>query len=203
MSKITLHVKDAELQTEEAAEAAVYNQVPGDVKYEDVNNDGIINAEDRQFLGNPTPDWYGGITNTISYKGLELSVLLEAVQGVTRVNNFIGAFNGRNNQLALDYWTPDNPSNKYPRPGSSDWNGSRGESLKTRDASFVALRNVSLTYSLPVKFLEKTPLKALSLYVRGNNLKYFTDYKNAYSPETGIGNYPITRTWTFGTNITF
>ncbi|AOW20560.1 SusC/RagA family TonB-linked outer membrane protein [Urechidicola croceus] len=191
-------------QADEAAEAAAFNQVPGDAKYLDVNGDGEITpGEDRFVIGTPNPDWYGGITNTFTYKGLELSVLLEAVQGVTVVNNFYGGYNGRNNQVAIDYWTPERPSNTFPRVGSQDWNGERGEAVRARDASFVSLRNVSLTYNMPNKFLDNTPFKAVSFYVRGNNLKYFTDLEDAYSPEAGFGQYPIVRTWTFGSSITF
>ena len=191
-------------QTEEAAEAAVFGQVPGDAKFLDVNGDGSITpGEDRVFLGSPNPDWYGGLTNTVSYKGFELSALIEIVEGVTRVNNFYGGYSGRNNQVAIDYWTPDNPSTTFPRVGSQDWQGGRGDAVKTQDASFIALRNVSFTYNLPTKHLEKSPIKSFSLYVRGNNLKYWTDFEDAYSPEAGIGAYPIITSWTFGTSITF
>lgn len=192
-------------QSDEVDEAAVYGAQPGDAKFLDVNGDGAITpGEDKVFLGNPTPDWYGGITNTFSYKGFELTILIEAVQGITAVNSFIGSYTGRNNQVAIDYWTPDNPSNEYPRVGPYDnYTGDRGDAVKTKDASFVSLRNISLTYNLSPKALENTFLKAVSLYVRGNNLKYWTDFDNAYSPETGIGTYPITKTWTFGTSITF
>lgn len=105
--------------------------------------------------------------------------------------------------MAIDYWTPENPSTTFPRPGSADWTGSRGDAVKTQDASFISLRNVSLSYNLPHRLLDRLPLQNVSLYVRGNNLKYFTDMKDAYSPETGRGEYPILRNWTFGTSITF
>ncbi|HMB99747.1 MAG TPA: SusC/RagA family TonB-linked outer membrane protein, partial [Flavobacteriaceae bacterium] len=192
-------------QTEEAADAAVFNQVPGDAKFRDVNGDGNITpGEDRVFLGNTTPDWYGGITNTFSYKGFELSVLLEAVEGIQRVNNFIGGYTGRGNQVNIDYWTPDNPSNAYPRVGGSgNYDGGRGNAVKTQDASFLALRNISLSYNVPKSFLDRTFVKGMSLYLRGNNLKYWTDFENSYSPEVGIGSYPILRTWTLGASITF
>ncbi len=191
-------------QEDEADQAEVYGQVPGDAKFLDVNEDGQITpGEDRQFLGNPTPDWYGGITNTFSYKGLELSVLLELVQGVTIVNSFIGNYAGRGNQIALDYWTAESPSTEYPRAGSSDWTGARGEAVRTVDASFISLRNVSLSYSLPQDLLSKTPVRAASFFVRGNNLKYFTNLEHAYSPETGRGAYPIVTSWRFGTSLTF
>lgn len=191
-------------QEDEADQAEVYGQVPGDAKFLDVNEDGQITpGEDRQFLGNPTPDWYGGITNTFSYKGLELSVLLELVQGVTIVNSFIGNYAGRGNQIALDYWTAESPGTEYPRAGSSDWTGARGEAVRTVDASFISLRNVSLSYSLPQDLLSKTPVRAASFFVRGNNLKYFTNLEHAYSPETGRGAYPIVTSWRFGTSLTF
>lgn len=190
---------------EEDAAAALGNFVPGDPKITDVDGDGTITSDDRTFLGNPTPNWYGGINNTFNYKGFELSVLIEAVQGVTRVNNYIGGYTGRGNQLAIDYWTPDNPTNQFPRIGAGGplSGGLFSDALKVQDASFIALRNISLGYRLPTTLLEKLPISNLSFYVRGNNLKYWTDYTLAYSPESSVGSYPITRALIFGTKITF
>lgn len=193
-------------QLGEEAEAAALSPgfVPGDPKIRDINGDGAITPDDRTILGSPTPDWYGGIRNTFRYKGFELTVLLEAVQGVTTVNNFYGQFSGRENELNIDYWTPNNPTNAFPAAGTSfGFNSTFGNAIRTQDASFVALRNISLQYSLPKKFLNNTFLTDLSFAIRGNNLKYWTDYDHAYSPEAGRGAYPITRTWTFSTTITF
>jgi TonB-linked SusC/RagA family outer membrane protein len=165
--------------------------------------DGVITTDDRTFLGSPNPDWYGGIRNTFSWKGLELTVLIEAVQGVQKVNGYYGNLTGRNNQIVVDYWTPDNPSNEWPQANSSDAFGSFYDAVRLRDASFVSLRNISFGYSLPANILKRTPFKGLSLYVRGNNLMYFTDYTDSYSPEIDPWNYPITKTWNFSTRITF
>ena len=145
------------------------------------------------------------MNNTFSYKGLELSVLFEVVQGVTRVNNYIGAYSGRNNQVAIDYWTPDNPSNRWPRVGAGNAlsGGLFSDALKIQDASFVSLRNVSLGYRLPASIMDRLPVSEASFYVRGNNLKYWTDYEYAFSPESSIGSYPVTRVWLFGTKIVF
>ena len=187
-------------------EAASYGDfVPGDPRIRDVDGDGIITDDDRTFLGNPTPDWYGGINNTFNWKGIELSILIEAVQGVTRVNNFYGGYSGRGNELAINYWTPDNPSTEFPRIGAGGplSGGLFADALKVQDASFIALRNVSLGYSLPSSVLENLPISGLSVFARGNNLTYWTDYTDAFSPESGVGSYPITRTWIFGTKITF
>ncbi|MCO6480227.1 MAG: TonB-dependent receptor [Phaeodactylibacter sp.] len=193
-------------QIGEEDEAASFGDFePGDPKIRDVDGDGTITADDRTFLGNPTPDWYGGINNTFNYKGLELSILFEAVQGVTRVNNYIGAYSGRNNEIAINYWTPENPSNEFPRvgPGTALAGGLFTNAIKVQDASFIALRNVSLGYRLPARLIEKLPMSNVSFYVRGNNLKYWTDFTDAFSPESSVGSYPITRTWIFGTKVTF
>lgn len=192
-------------QLGEESEAAQFGSVPGDPKIADVNEDGVINSDDRTFLGSPTPDWYGGITNVFTYKGFELSVLFEAVQGVQKVNSYIKGYTGRGNQLNIDYWTPDNPTNEFPRIGNGNAmsGGLFANAIKVQDASFVALRNISLGYTLPQSLLQNIPFSSVNLYVRGNNLKYWTDYNLAFSPESDSGSYPITRTWVFGARLTF
>ncbi|MCB0641924.1 MAG: SusC/RagA family TonB-linked outer membrane protein, partial [Phaeodactylibacter sp.] len=192
-------------QLDEADEAAKWGANPGDPKINDIDGDGVITSDDRTFLGNPTPSWYGGLNNIFNYKGLELSVLFEIVQGVTRVNNYIGGYSGRNNQVAIDYWTPDNPSNQWPRVGAGNplSGGLFSDALRVQDASFIALRNVSLGYRLPKNIIQDTPFADVSFYVRGNNLKYWTDYVYAFSPESSIGSYPITKVWLFGTKVVF
>ena len=189
----------------EEADAAVYGAVPGDPKIADIDGDMDIDSDDRSFIGDPTPDWYGGINSVMNYKGFELSVLVEAVQGVLKSNSYYGGYNGRNNEIDINYWTPTNPSNEFPRVGSGNAlaGGLFSNSIKIQDASFVALRNVSLGYNFPKSFLERTPFSGFSLYLRGNNLKYWTDYKDAFSPESDVGSYPITKTWVFGTKISF
>lgn len=190
---------------QEDVAAGYGNFVPGDPIIRDVDGDGIITPDDRTFVGNPTPSWYGGINNIFNYKGFELSILFEAIQGVTRVNNYIGGYTGRGNQLAINYWTTDNPSTEFPRIGAGGpmSGGLYANAIKVQDASFVALRNVSLGYRLPANLLNRLPMSEVSFYIRGNNLKYWTDYTLAYSPESSVGSYPITRTWIFGTKITF
>ncbi len=197
-------------QADEVADATVttFGNAPqaGDAKIDDVNGDGNIDFDDRTFIGNPTPSWYGGINNVITYKGFTLSVLFEAVMGVKRYNSIYGGYNSaRGNTIAINYWTPDNPSNDYPRVGEgSPMSGPFGAAIFTEDASFVSLRNISFSYNLPSKWVKKASLGGVTLSIRGNNLKYWTDYTNAYSPEiTNTDQYPVTKNWTAGLNVTF
>lgn len=192
-------------QLDQVEEAAAFGAAPGDPRIADIDNNGVIDSEDRTFLGNPTPDWYGGINTVLNYKGIELSVLVETVQGVLRENNYYGAYSGRNNEININYWTPENPSNEFPRvgPGTALAGGLFTRAIKVQDASFVALRNVSLGYTLPNAATDNLPVSRVSLFLRGNNLKYWTDFDDAFSPESSVGSYPITSTIVFGTNITF
>ena len=196
-------------QTGETPDVTTFGDTPepGDPKFADINGDGNIDFDDRAFLGNPTPDWYGGINNVFTYKNWELSVLIEIVEGVKRVNGIYGNYSeNRNNAIAIDYWTPNNPTNAYPHVGSGTAlnGGTFNNAILIEDASFISLRNVSLSYSLSEDWLDKTPIDNLTFSLRGNNLKYWTDYKNAYSPETtNTDQYPISRNWTFGVKVAF
>lgn len=192
-------------QLGQESEASAFGAVPGDPRIADLDGDGVITDDDRTFLGNPTPDWYGGINNVLRYKGFELSILVEAVQGVLRSNNYYGGYNGRNNEININYWTPDNPSNDFPKIGSGTAmaGGLFTNAIKLQDASFIALRNVSLSYMLPQNVLNKSPFKSASVFFQGNNLHYWTEFTDAFSPESSVGSYPITRTWVMGVKLSF
>jgi len=182
------------------------NYGPGDPIIVDQNSDGVITFDDQTFIGSPTPDWYGGWGNTFTYKGIELSILFEAVSGVKKLNSYIPNLDARvvsNNIPDLDYWTPDNQGAAFPQPSESLGDIYYRDAWKVQDASFLSLRNISIGYNLPKSLFGKVPVNNIKVYLQGNNLYYWTDFEFAYSPETDIQDYPITRTFIGGVKVTF
>lgn len=191
---------------DDIAHSAQPNARPGDVKVEDVTGDGIINSDDRVIIKRD-PKWIGSISNNLSYKGFELSAELYFVQGVIRQNPFIyeynygGRLDGVLNGIKHDYWTPENPSNTMFRPHIASWSDYRG-TIAYKDASYVRLRNISLSYNLPKKWIEHLSMSKVRVYVSGDNVWTKTDFLS-YSPEALANNYPETKNYTFGININF
>ncbi|SEQ66031.1 SusC/RagA family TonB-linked outer membrane protein [Neolewinella agarilytica] len=192
----------------------------GDIKFKDLNNDGIINAEDQTFIGNPLPDFTANISNRISYKGFDLSFLFQGVFGndiLNMVRRRTESFEGFGNQSTtiLDRYTPANPSNTIPRAIAADPNANTRISTRfIEDGSFIRLKNLSLGYRLPQNVIKRLNMENLRFYVSGQNLITFTDY-TGYDPEVGSfnqnplinnvdnGRYPISRAITFGLNANF
>ena len=208
-------------QQGEAAEAENLGQAPGDIKIADVNGrdengeltkqpDGQINSDDRTVLGSTVPDWSGGITNRISYKGLDLSVLVYARQGQFLRSDYhnLGGNNwqGRYNSLNLDFWTPDNPTHAFPLPDAGEA-PLYSDAVRYFDGSFVKIKNITLGYNFPTSLLNNLGLSSLRLYTTVNNAITFSEY-DVVDPETsnGIvgGGSPLTSaTYIFGINLKF
>lgn len=187
-------------QTEEAEQAALAGQAPGDIKIQDVNGrdaegnltnqpDGVINSDDRMIIGSRVPKWSAGLTNNISFKGFDLSVQIYTRQGQTLQSDYhdVGGTNwqGRSNHIKLDYWTPTNPSNKYPIPKGGAV-PLYAESVKFFDGSFTKLKNVTLGYSFTESIVKKAGLSSCRLYVTANNALIFSKFK-VVDPETSSG----------------
>ncbi len=202
-------------QANEAEEAKKFGAKPGDVRYVDENGDGKIDADDRVFAGSFYPKYYGSLTNDFLYKNFDLTIFTTFSQGrdVYNGNNYIllsGAGVDNNRIEMLDRWTPDNPSNKYPRASA---NASNRRSDKTseflEDASFIKIKTITLGYTFPERIVSGLKASSLRLYGTVYNPFTFTKF-TGMDPEDGdIGNnsrtsyYPITTTYILGLKLSF
>ncbi|QNL47924.1 TonB-dependent receptor [Olivibacter sp. SDN3] len=166
-------------QSHEAEQAAVYGAFPGDIKIEDVDQNGIIDAEDRQVIGNFQPDFVAGLSNRFSYKNFDLNIVAFGRFGQTVVANYLTADGGaagypffgnsRVNQYKVDYWTPDNPTNAFPQPDASRDALEYTSTLSYRDGSFIKLRTITLGYNIPERYLSNLGIGSLRLYASAQN----------------------------------
>jgi TonB-linked SusC/RagA family outer membrane protein len=207
-------------QQSEEAEAAAMGFKPGDIKVADLNGDGQITGDDRTFIGNHFnfPDWQGSFNNRLRYRDFDLSMLMTTRQGfdvpsvfVSAYTNLAGRFNNRN----VNYWTPDNPSNSYPRP-STFGVGQYLEALSIKDASYVRVRDITLGYQLPASLTARMGGTGRArVYVKAQDPFLFTDF-DGWDPEVGFstGNPNFTtsqidiggpsyRTFLFGLDLNF
>jgi TonB-linked SusC/RagA family outer membrane protein len=162
---------------------------PGDVRVEDLNGDGRINAEDRTIIGRHInfPRWQGSLNNRLAFGRADVSVLATARVGYMINDAFTAAYNGlagRFNNIAVNYWTPENQSADNPRPsinGLGNYAGSRNY----KDGSFVRIRDITLGYSLGNALAGRVGAKDARLYVRAQDPFIFTSYKG-WDPEAGF-----------------
>jgi TonB-linked SusC/RagA family outer membrane protein len=195
--------------------------VPGDVRFRDLNNDGLINALDQGRIGNPWPDYQGGWTNTLGFGGVDLTVFTQFSQGNDIYNgtreygDAFGTFWDNNTPFARERWRPDNPSNTVPRATYYDDNNNvRSSSRFVEDGSYVRIKNAVLGYTLPERLAGRLSARSIRVYVQGQNLVTWTDY-SGFDPEVnfngvssitrGIDFYtlPQARTYTIGLNVGF
>lgn len=191
---------------------------PGDIRYVDFNNDGVINALDKTIIGDPNPDFIWGINTALSYKGFEISMLWNGVQGRDIMNANLNSeeeLRGGNRNIRVEAWegrwTGEGTSDYYPRTHSSLFYGQVNDRL-VEDASYIRLRNATLSYSLPARKIRN--VNSLRVFVSGVNLITITKYRG-FDPEVdsftndstriAIDNnsYPALRSVTFGLNVGF
>lgn len=179
---------------------------PGKIKIVDVNGDHKIDADDR-VIYKKDPDFIASWNNTLRVYNFDLYMDWYAVVGGYKTNSYLhesnygGSLQGKNNGIKVDYWTPLNPSNSYPRP-SFGTNTSYQSSLTLTKASYLRLRTLSLGYNIAPKALHKIGIQAAKLTLTATNLLTFTDYLS-YSPETSPGTYPEARQYAAGINFSF
>lgn len=176
----------------------------GAIRLKDVNGDGVINSND-QVITATDPKWFGSVSTKLEYKNFDLLADIYIVEGSMKNNPYLSSFNeggtlqSVRNGIKVDYWTPEKPSNTFPRPNYSAAPANIS-SLGLRDASFVRLRTVMLGYTVKESVLSKLKLRGVRVYVTATNLFTITKYKS-YSPENNPNDFPDTKSFTFGLNI--
>jgi TonB-dependent starch-binding outer membrane protein SusC len=185
---------------------------PGDIRFKDLNGDGVINDKDRTDIGNANPTFTYGLTNTVSYKNLELTVFIQGSQG-NKVLNFTrwytegGVSNGNYSNDVIKRWTGPGTSSEMPRMALNDPNGNNRVSDRfVEDASYMRIKNLRLSYAIPGRWSDYLKLKKTQFYISCQNLLTVTNY-TGMDPEVGggvdIGFYPQARTYLFGITVDF
>ncbi len=190
----------------------------GRLRFKDLNGDGQINSLDQRYLGDSNPDYEYGLSTNLSYRGLDLNVFFQGVQG-REVNvgefkaftDFTSFFRGENyGSRVLDAYSPktgENLDSDIPSPTLSDTNGElRTSSYLIEDGSYLKLREVTLGYNLPEAVTGTLNLNRARVYARGENLfivETGSDEFTGPDPETANFTFPRPRQWTFGVRLGF
>ena len=198
-------------QLGEEDQAAQYQVTPGVIKVEDVNNDQIINQDDRQILGTDMPDFTLGFSSRLEYKNVDFSFLLFGVFGQTIFNEFEDNFStlqGRYNNLDVDYWTPDKPTNEHPMADGSRERPLYNSTRAYQNGDFLKVKNIQLGYSFPKNTLSKIGLKNLRLFVNADTPFIFSNVAdNGLDPESYggriNGRIPTVKMYSMGINVDF
>lgn len=195
-----------------------YTPSAGDRKYVDQNNDGLINVDDKIYLGTNAPDFSFGFGNVIIYKNFSLNIFIQGSVGnmLANFNKFtLESFDGtkNNSTAALERWTPTNPTNEYPRANATSI-GYIFSDVYVEDASYIRLKDVTLNYSFASDFIKKAKLNNAEMFVSVKNAFTLTKY-SGYDPEANrvqfnelnrgadYGAYPQAILFTAGINLTF
>ncbi|KPQ19623.1 MAG: SusC family TonB-depedent receptor [Algoriphagus marincola HL-49] len=210
-------------QSEEdvASHATQVGAAPGRLKFEDINGDGVIDPDDRTFLGSPVPDFTGGVNFSVGYKGFDLAAYFYTSIGNEVWNqsrwftDFFQTFEGAAiSERLKNSWSPQNPNGTVPivERTTNFSTSEQANSYYMEDGSFLRLQNVTFGYTLPPNLLEKWNLQRLRVFAAANNLFTITGYEGL-DPAVGgaadtnfgidVGNYPVTRGYTFGLNLSF
>ena len=201
-------------QSNEADVAKSFGSRVGQIKVQDTNGDGKINADDRVLLGSDIPDFSAGITNRFTYKGFDLSFFFFGRFGQTIVSGFHqnnNALAGRYQQIKVDYWTPNNPTNEFPQPNKDQEFPVNNTAIIYYDGSFIKLRNINFGYTFAPTFAKKLGMESLRLFSSIQQPFIWSSYRSKYNgvdPETSGTTVnsdvtPATRIVTLGLNVKF
>lgn len=207
------YVDDGLFQTQEEVDnhATQFGTVaPGDIKYKDLNDDGVINNQDQAIIGSPIPRYSFGARFNVDYKGFDLSFFL---QGVGQVDGYMFGqgimpffLGGTVHEQHKDRWTPDNPDASFPRLAWNQTNNEQNSSYWMRSAAYLRGQNIQIGYSFPKPLLESVKIQNLRIYLSGRNLFTIDNFYDGYDPEAPVSNggwYPQMTTYTMGLNVNF
>ena len=186
---------------------------PGDIRFKDLNNDGVINDNDRTVIGNPNPTHIFSMSNTLTWKGLELSVYLQGVAGnkIFNANKIdLTGMSAAYNQLndVLSRWHGEGTSTSMPRAVYGDPNqNNRVSDRYVENGAYLRLKSISLAYNVPQQWLRALTLSSARITFSCENVATITGY-SGFDPEVGVNgidlsSYPISRTFNIGLNLNF
>jgi TonB-linked SusC/RagA family outer membrane protein len=189
------------------------NAKPGDFKYADLNGDGVINSDDRTFIGDPTPTFSYGFTLAADWKGFDILVFGQGVAGNDIYNGLrrLDIPSANFSTDALDRWTGVGTSDTYPRlvTGDPNKNFSNPSTFHLSSGAYFRIKTLQIGYSLPRNVVQKIGMQQLRFYLSSNNLFTITKY-DGFDPEIGGGSYgidrgyyPQARSFSIGINVTF
>ncbi|WP_346316414.1 TonB-dependent receptor [Chitinophaga sp. YIM B06452] len=190
--------------------------VIGTIKVADLNGDNVINSNDRTVVGSRQPKFFGGFTNRFSYRGVDLTVVASYRVGGTQIaywlqpGSNVNALNGKMNNLDVNYWTPFNHENTYPKPNFNVGVPTYGDLLGYYDATYLKIRTINLGYTLPTGMARKIGMQSLRVYTSVNDAFIFFsplhDRFRGIDPESAgtLGvDTPPNKSILFGLNVTF
>ncbi|BBD44022.1 TonB-dependent receptor [Petrimonas sp. IBARAKI] len=200
---------DGTWQLSEEAEAAIHGSKPGRVKLRDVNKDGVLNAEDRQIIGQQDPKFMWGLSNVFTYKNVSLSVFMHGAHGHIipnyLMNDNVQGAEVRYNTLKKNWWTPENPTNDWiiNEENAAQMNGF--SAMIYEKGGFVRIKDISLSYNFPRSFIN-SKIANLSLYTTGRNLFTFTEWSGLdpeLTTERAQRYNPMQKEFVIGLNLSF
>jgi len=209
------YVQDGIVQATDADYMQKNGVQPGVPKYKDLTGEGVINSDDRTILGYSVPNFKLNMSNTVSYKGFDLYLMLTGTFGgngyflksntAAYMTNGSGLFNS--NSIYIPYWTPDNKSNTYP---SAVFTGDGGRFQGLQNRAFVRLQDVTFSYTFNQPWVKNMNIHDLKVFLTAKNLFTITNWEGI-DPEVGsvirdgatANFYPVLTTFSIGANISF
>lgn len=182
----------------------------GDIKYKDLNDDGVIDNKDEKIMGSTIPRYTYSLNLNAAWKGFDFSMFW---QGVGKADGYLSGnatipfvMGGTALEMHKDYWTPENLNATFPRLAFNETNNEKNSSFWMKSAAYLRLKNIQIGYSLPKSLLKKSSLSSIRLYVSGQNLLTIDDFWDGYDVESPVGigsHFPQVKLYSIGFDVKF